>query len=352
MRRWDRLLGILLQLSGGKIVSAVALAARFEVSLRTLYRDMEVLSALGVPVVAQQGRGGGYRLLEGYLLPPIMFSEEEAVSLMVGLAALRAVRTQPFAGALAIAEAKLLAAVPGRLRETLADLPSIVGFERAAPSAFHLRPSDRHEMDTQSAREHEQDAIDAFLRAILRRMDVSLDYRSPTRTETRTYLVEPVGMFADRNKWYLVGRLTDGDRELRIWRADRALAIRSFGSARRDRPPFDVRDSLGRAWLATAIAGWSREHPVRIVMTPGQAERLRLDWYFRHALFAEEGGGRVTMTFGTSRRDIVIELLRWLGPGAELIEPTEWRTALAEELELMLAMYAARARPSGTEIDS
>jgi predicted DNA-binding transcriptional regulator YafY len=348
MRRWDRLLGILLQLSGGVTVSAVALAARFGVSLRTIYRDVEALSALGVPVFAQQGRGGGFRLLPGYLLPPIMFSEEEAVSLMVGLSALRAVRTQPFADELAVAEAKLLAAVPGRLRDTLAHLPSIVGFERAAPSAFHLRPSDSHEMDTPSAREKEREAIDAFLRAILRHAEVSLDYWSPARPETRTYTVTPVGMFADRNKWYLLGRLTDDDRELRTWRADRVLAIRTFGGARRDRPPFDVRGFLDRAWLGSAIAQWSREHPVRIVMTPQQAERLQLDWYYQHAVFTPERDGRVTMTFGGSRQDIVVELLRWLGPGAELIEPAEWRDALAAELERMLAVYAAHTRMTNT----
>jgi len=344
MRRWDRLLGILLQLSGGETVSAVALAARFGVSLRTIYRDVEALSALGVPVFAHQGRGGGFRLLEGYLLPPIMFSEEEAVSLMVGLSALRAVRTQPFADELAVAEAKLLAAVPRRLRETLADLPGTVGFERAAPTAFHLHPSDSHEMDTPAARERERAAIDAFLRAILHRTDVSIHYQSPARAEARTYIVEPAGMFADRSKWYLVARLTDGDRDLRTWRADRVQAIRPFGSARRDRPPFDVRGLLDRAWLANGMANWSREHPVRIAMTAEQADRLRLDWYYRHALFTEERDGHVTMVTGSARRDVIIELLRWLGPGAELIEPAEWRDTLAAELERMLAVYTAHAQ--------
>jgi predicted DNA-binding transcriptional regulator YafY len=343
MRRWDRLLGILLQLSGGVTVSAVALAARFGVSLRTIYRDVEALSALGVPVFAQPGRGGGFRLLPGYLLPPIMFSEEEAVSLMVALAAVRALRTQPFADELAVAEAKVLAAVPVRLREMLADLPGIVGFERAAPTAFHLRPSDSHERDTPAAREKEREAIDAFLRAILRHVDVALDYQSPARPETRTYRVEPVGMFADRSKWYLLGRLTDDDRDLRTWRADRVLAIRTFGGARRDRPPFDVRGYLDRVWLRAAIAQWSRERPVRIVMTPQQAERLQLDWYYQHATFTPERDGRVLMTFGNSRQDIVIELLRWLGPGAELLEPGEWRDALADDLERMLAVYAPNA---------
>jgi predicted DNA-binding transcriptional regulator YafY len=345
MRRWDRLLGILLQLSGGETVSAVALAARFGVSVRTIYRDAEALSTLGVPIFAQPGRGGGFRLLPGYLLPPIMFSEEEAVALMVGLSALRAVRTQPFADELAVAEAKLLAAVPRLLRETLADLPSVVGFERAAPSAFHLRPTDSHELNTEAAREAERNAIDAFLRAILRHTDVAFDYWSPARPDPRTYTVEPVGMFADRSKWYLLGRLADDGHEVRTWRADRVLAIRTFGGARREREPFDVRGFLDRAWLGGAIAQWTRERPVRIAMTARQAERLRLDWYYQHAAFAPHDDGRVVMTFGNSRRDIVAELLRWLGPGAELIEPAEWREALAAELAQMLTVYTRPVHP-------
>lgn len=343
MRRWDRLLGILLQLSSGDTVSAVALAARFGVSLRTIYRDADALSALGVPIFSQQGRGGGFKLLPGYLLPPIMFSEEEAVSLMVGLSALRTLRTQPFAAELAVAEAKLLAAVPRRLRETLLDLPRTVGFERAAPTAFHLRPTDSHEMDTAAAREKERNAIDAFLRAILRHADVSFDYWSPTRPGTRTYVAAPVGMFADRNKWYLLGRLIGNGHELRTWRADRVLAIRTFGGARRDGPVFDVREYLDRAWLGAAIAQWSRERPVRITMLPQQAERLQLDWYYQHASFMPEMDGRVTMSFGNARQDIVVELLRWLGPGAELIEPAEWRDALVMELAQMLSVYGAQA---------
>jgi predicted DNA-binding transcriptional regulator YafY len=205
-------------------------------------------------------------------------------------------------------------------------------------------------MDTQSARDRERAAIDAFLRAILGHTEVSLDYWSPAHPEARTYIVEPVGMFADRNKWYLLGRLADDERDLRTWRADRVSAMRTFGGARRERPSFDVRGYLDRAWLGSAIAQWSRECPVRIVMTPQQAARLQLDWYYQHAVFTLEPDGRVTMTFGNSRQDIVVELLRWLGPGAELIEPAEWRDALAAELEQMLSVYAVRARPTGADV--
>jgi predicted DNA-binding transcriptional regulator YafY len=81
---------------------------------------------------------------------------------------------------------------------------------------------------------------------------------------------------------------------------------------------------------------------VRICLTNEQAERLQGDWYYRHARFEPTGDDRVLMTFGQDIREAVFELLRWLGPGAELIEPREWRAAFREELEKMIVTYERR----------
>src|SRR5689334_10562327 len=97
MNRLDRALGILLVLRGGKAISAAELSRRFEVSTRTIYRDVGALSALGVPVYAEMGRAGGFRLAEGYFLPPVMFSVREGISLVLGLGLLRNLRASPFA---------------------------------------------------------------------------------------------------------------------------------------------------------------------------------------------------------------------------------------------------------------
>jgi predicted DNA-binding transcriptional regulator YafY len=112
MGRFERVLGILLHLRAGKEISAFDLAHHFGVSRRTIYRDMEMLSALGVPVYAERGHAGGFRLLEGYFLPPVMFSKGEAVSLLLSVTLLRSLRTKPFPADLVKAEKKLLAAMP------------------------------------------------------------------------------------------------------------------------------------------------------------------------------------------------------------------------------------------------
>src|SRR4051794_36313826 len=100
MQRSDRLLAVLLQLRAGKAVTAAELAARLEVSVRTVYRDMDALSSLGVPVYAEKGPRGGFRLLEGYFLPAIAFTRDEAVALVLALTALRSLRVRPFDAAL------------------------------------------------------------------------------------------------------------------------------------------------------------------------------------------------------------------------------------------------------------
>ena len=82
MNRTDRLMGILLELQARGELRAEDLAGTFEVSVRTIYRDVEALCETGVPVVATPGKG--YRLMEGYFLPPLTFTADEAALLILG----------------------------------------------------------------------------------------------------------------------------------------------------------------------------------------------------------------------------------------------------------------------------
>ena len=82
MNRMDRLLGIVLELQRRGNVRAEDLAAKFETSKRTIYRDVQALCETGVPVVAQAGIG--YSLIEGYFLPPLSFTSDEAAMLLLG----------------------------------------------------------------------------------------------------------------------------------------------------------------------------------------------------------------------------------------------------------------------------
>ena len=182
MNRLDRALGILLLLRGGKTLSAAELSRRFEVSTRTIYRDVETLAAVGVPVYAEMGRAGGFRLVEGYFLPPVMFSVRRGGFAAARASLLRSLRAQPFAAELETSEQKLLAAMPDQLRAVLAHAQQLIGFERLRPtfSTRSVRAGARPMVEPTRAR-----PLSIFVRHP-RSQDVVLDYRSPYRGSART----------------------------------------------------------------------------------------------------------------------------------------------------------------------
>jgi predicted DNA-binding transcriptional regulator YafY len=340
MNRFDRMLGLLLLLRGGKPIAAKDLARKFEVSRRTIYRDIDTLSELGVPVFAERGREGGFQLLEGFFLPPLMFTPGEAVSLILGLALWRSLHARPFLADLESAERKLLAIMPAELRNVLTQAQRIVGFEEQPADIFHREPepnTSTNVADMPTASISTMGGV--FLNAILNHQSVRFKYRSPYREQADDISATPQGMFWDRGRWYLVGAVANRKEGRRIWRADRLQEIRATGQPVDAVEPFDVRAVLGRKWLHAAMQEWSQDSPVRIRLTAEQAGRLQQDWYYRFARFEPDGSGSI-ITYGESQQELAFELMRWLGPGAELLEPGEWRAALGAELRRMAEPYS------------
>jgi predicted DNA-binding transcriptional regulator YafY len=200
MQRFDRILGILLFLRSQRSVTASRLARQFGVSTRTIYRDIETLSASGVPVYAERGHEGGFQLLEGYFLPPLMFARDEAISLLLALTLMRRLHTYPFPDAIAQAERKILAALPDALRSVLNEAEKIIGFEELPVDIFHPEPPSAIEVaPDQQGRDAENGIISAFLQAILENCTVSMHYHSPYREKDHVFPVAPQGLFWDRN---------------------------------------------------------------------------------------------------------------------------------------------------------
>ncbi len=118
MRRADRLFQIIQLLREDRVVTAHTIAAKLEVSERTIYRDMQDLSLSGVPIASEAG--SGYRLLPGFHLPPLMFNEEELAALLIGARMVQAWTDQGLASAATQAMIKIESAVPEPLRDELA----------------------------------------------------------------------------------------------------------------------------------------------------------------------------------------------------------------------------------------
>ncbi|MBA5777033.1 YafY family transcriptional regulator [Stappia sp. F7233] len=330
----DRALGILLMLTGGKLVTATELSRRFEVSLRTIYRDMDRLLSLGIPVDAERGAEGGYRLAKDYIQPPVALTLNETASLLVALALVRGLKATPLSADLDTAERKLLAALPRRARELLIEGGRVVGIEQAPVDIFH---SEKQTVE----RGNMQVAVDRFLEALLAARRVRFRHENPYRGRVRDYEVEPHGVLFDRDRWYLVGRSVD-ETEARIFRADRVIEIEVAGISFRPPKDFNIADHLGRTWLASAMRRWESDGDIaEIRVTPEQAETLARDWFYRHAAFTRLASGDTLIGIPNPTERELFALIRWLGPGAELLKPLDLREKLARSLEAMAATYRA-----------
>lgn len=205
MNRIDRLHAILTHLQSKKRVTAQEIADRFNISLRTVYRDVKALDESGVPVIGEAG--SGYTIMEGYRLPPVMFSQEEANALLLG----------------------------GKLAETMSDASVQKHFETALfKIKAVLRTSDKENLDqltdnitVMRTRPNSDDAseqhLSALQKSIVDKRAIFIRYQSGSQDEITERVVEPVGLWYYSQYWHLIGwcRLRNGYRDFRVSRIQR-----------------------------------------------------------------------------------------------------------------------------------
>ncbi len=203
MNRTDRLYALVeeLRARAPRTMRAAELAARFEVSTRTVERDLLALQEAGVPIWAQPGPGGGYGLNVDATLPPLNLTPAEAVALATALATARAM---PFAAAGRSAMTKLAGAMAAAPKDAAARLVRQI---RVA----------------QDASDPAEGASDVIQQALLASVALQLTYRDGHDHETER-VVEPVGLVGARNGWYLAAwcRLREAPRTFRLDRIARA----------------------------------------------------------------------------------------------------------------------------------
>lgn len=187
--RADRLLSIiwLLRAHGG--LSTAELSERLEVSRRTILRDIEALSAAGVPVYCERGPHGGVRLLPGYRTDVTALSNEESRALFAGVTTWGA-DSLGLGDALASGLRKLLAAVPETHRDQSSDVSARVVID---PQGWLPQPE----------RERIGSTFRTIQEAVFTQQRLRMDYRHKTRASTQTAVVDPHGLISAGRSWYL-----------------------------------------------------------------------------------------------------------------------------------------------------
>jgi predicted DNA-binding transcriptional regulator YafY len=318
--RADRLLSVLLLLQSRRRVTGRQLAAHLEVSARTVHRDMDALSAAGIPVVAIRGAQGGWELSEGWRTEVPGLDDVELRALL--MAQPRVIGDVPLAAAAERAMVKLLAAMPEAQRRRAATMRQRLFVDpvgwRGTRENLSMLPI------VQAAVEHDR--------------KLRIRYRSIGKEpEDRT--VSPLGLVAKAMTWYLVAQADAGLRTYRVSRIEAAEPLDEPVSRPTD---FD----LAVYWKTSneRFASERRQYAVTLRLEPAAARRML---EFQNSVLVPEADagdreGWVTLVTHFESEDEAAFFVGGLGARADVIEPASLRRRIVGEA----AAIVARAMPT------
>lgn len=312
----ERVLTLLGLLQQRQVWTGPELAARLGVTTRTVRRDVERLRALGYPVHADQGVGGGYRLGPGQELPPLLLDDEEAIATAVALLA-------GVTGALAGADAAALRTL-GKLDQVL---PVRLRHEvRALSAAVEVFGGGRTPVDP--------DVLMALARAC--RDEVEAGFGYPSRNDRQRRRVEPYRLVASDKRWYLFAYDLDRD-DWRTFRVDRMTDVAARTWRFRPRPAPDA-----AAFVQEGVASRVYRHQARFLVH-APADTVRAQIPAAAAVVRPRGDERCEVLSGADRLDFVLMHVVLLGHEFEVLNPPELTARCVVLADRLRAAAAARA---------
>ena len=310
-------MAIVVYLQGRRLCRAEDMAAHFEISVRTMYRDLAALGEAGIPIMAEAGVG--YSLVKGYHLPPVMFTAEEAGALFIG-------------GKLV--EKLTDASLRKHMESALLKIRSVLPRERQD----HL---DRLERSTAVLGKHSvavtrmaSEALIPIQQALAERRVLTLDYLGGARRELTRRQVEPLGLIYYADNWHLIAhcRLRC---DLRDFRSDRIRSLRLLNEVFTGHTDFSLPEYMETAaredGLETVVIRFKRE-----VM-----EHVRRDWNIRVEQEKEEANGEVAVTLRIYALESFASWILSFGDKAEVASPERLKSVVATEAAKVMAKYAA-----------
>lgn len=315
MNKTERQLAITLELQRSRMLRAEDLAAQFETSVRTIYRDIQSLSEAGVPIFGAPGQG--YSLMEGYFLPPIGFTAEEAVALLLGTDFIEQKLDTDYSRVARDARRKIEASLPVPVREESARIRE----------TMRLLHADEPMLD-----ERVKHYLGQVRRAILERHTIRITYLKTipefdgNRLNVRE--VDPYGLSLVQGNWILIARcgLRQDIRHFRLSRMTELVVLDKHFQMPQDfnlnsyRPPDD------------------RNVRVQVKASSGIADKIieTGNFYMEAAEECEDG---LLVHFRVRNvEELVPYILGW-GGNVEVIEPEFLRVRIREEARKISERY-------------
>jgi predicted DNA-binding transcriptional regulator YafY len=315
MNRLNRLSAILIQLQSKKIVKAQEIADRFNISLRTVYRDINSLEEGGIPIIGEAGVG--YSIMDGYRLPPVMFTKEEATAFLMAEKILDKYTDTYNANMFKSALYKIKAVLRTDEKDFITAIDNNI-----------LVLNNTHRQDSTNG----ATSLQKILTAVNEKKVLSISYTSIYANETTQRYIEPVGIFLQNTNWYLIAwcRLRNDYRNFKVDRIkQQQLTDESFEAKHLP--------------LALFLAQTSKEqklHTVVIRIKKEVAKYIVTEKYYNGFVSEQIDDAHIEMTFLTASLQGIARWFMMFGDQATILQPE----ALKEQVKIVLSAISKQLK--------
>ncbi|OYU94762.1 MAG: transcriptional regulator [Bacteroidetes bacterium B1(2017)] len=317
MNRIDRIAAILIHLQSKKLVRGQDIANRFGISLRTVYRDIKTLEEAGVPIISDAGIG--YSLVEGYRLPPIMFTKEEAIAFLTAEKLVEKLTDEATAKLYQSALYKIKAVLRNDEKEHLENM-----YQHIAVLDSPYIPK-QVEWNT---------PIQSILKSISLKTVLSIEYSALHSQQNTSRTIEPIGIFLNGNNWYVIAYCWLR-KDYRTFRLDRISKTQFLDQEfKKQHPPLNK--------YLKELTKENRELQKVVLRINKSAHKYLGEQKYYHGFVSEtEVKDQIEMTFLCSSLEGMARWFMMFGDEAEVILPSKLKTRiidLASEIKNKMKM--------------
>jgi predicted DNA-binding transcriptional regulator YafY len=311
-----RLITLILLLQRKPNQKAADLADELGVSVRTVHRYINQLNEMGIPIYSERGPYGGFSLVRGYKMPPLIFSPQEAVAIYLGTSLVEEIWGQLYADAAHGVTAKLDNVLPDEQRREVA-------WARRTLVATGLHRADHAPLAP---------TLEKLRRAARQRRRVTMLYQSRSRPRPLERDLDPYALVHRWGWWYVIGHCCLRD-EVRTFRVDRIQELTLRSDTYHMPDDFDVHQYLAQeTWFPPRFR-------VRMRFTP-QGALDALDERANWDTVEQQPDGSLVVAFDAAELDWAARVALWYGPQVEVLEPEELRRRLRQWARAVSALYA------------
>jgi predicted DNA-binding transcriptional regulator YafY len=314
MNRIDRITAILIQLQSKKIVRAQEIADRFKISLRTVYRDIKSLEEAGVPILGETGIG--YSIMEGYRLPPVMFTKEEALAFVTAEKLTEKFTDASIGSSYKSAMYKIRAVLRSTEKDMLEQIDQHIEVIR------NYGPFDKASINN---------TLQTVLKSISEKKVLHIHYQALSANEKTERNIEPVGVFYSAGYWHTIA-FCQLRNDYRDFRTDRIIQIKGTDIS------FNKEHPTLKDYLDKVV---QKENLEKVIINVNKevAKYLQEGKYYYGFVNEKPIEDKIQMTFLSPSSDAFIRWYLMFADAAEIVSPESLQALLKRHIEKISGLF-------------